>query len=74
MDSVLGIVWLLCSIAVYVIYHKLFAVVYFDFANGCLKEIIVCAILGGILAALICAFWYISIPVIILFIVAICKK
>lgn len=74
MGIVVGILWLLCSGAVFLIYHKLFNVVYLDLANGCFKELIVCAIIGAVLAGLIMSFWYISIPVAILAIIAIAKK
>ena len=74
MGIVLGIVWLLCSGAVFLIYHKLFNVVYFGLADGCFKELIVCAFIGAILTGLIMCFWYISIPVAILTIIAIAKK
>ena len=71
---VLGIVWLICTIAVWVLYHKLFDVIYFDFAHGCLKEIVVCAVIGAILAATMAAYWYITIPIVIIISIIIYKK
>lgn len=49
----IGILWLVCSIVCFVIYHKCFHVVYFNLANGCFREIVVCVLLGGIFAAII---------------------
>lgn len=68
------LVWILCSLALWYIYHKLFVVYYTDVAMGCGKEFVVSGFFGVILAAIIFAYWYISIPVAILFVVAICKK
>ncbi len=65
---------IVCSIAVWYIYHKIFAVVYFDLMSGCLKEILGSLFVGGILAVLIITFWYVSIPLVILFIIALVKK
>ena len=74
MSILIGVVWFVCSAALFYIYHKLFNVIYFDLASGCLKEIIVCGILGAILAVVIMAYWYISIPLGILLVVAFTKK
>lgn len=48
--------WLACVIFIWVIYHKIFMVIYFDLFNGLLKEIIVCGFLGTILMMLIMKF------------------
>ena len=69
-----GILWLICSIVIWVLYHKLFDVIYFDFSSGCLKELIICAFLGAILAAGIIYFWYISIPIAIIIALIVYKK
>ena len=53
MEFVFLILWIICSIVVFVTYHKIFDVVYFDVGSGCLKEIIICSILGAILAAIL---------------------
>ena len=70
----LGGLWLASSVALWVLYHKLFDVMYFSLADGLLKEIIVCGLLGGILAACIIYFWYITIPVFIIAIIVIKKQ
>lgn len=74
MDIVAGIIWIACSFAVWIIYHRLFSVVYFDVANGCLKEIIISGIIGAILAGLILLYWYIAVPLVIFVIIALLKK
>ena len=71
---IIAILWIICSLAGWYIYHSLFTTIYFDLANGCLKELIVFGFIGGIWAALIVAFWYISIPLAILIIIAFTKK
>ena len=74
MGILVGILWIVCSLAVWYIFHQLFDVFYFSIADGCLKECLVCAFVGAILTALIVTFWYISIPLVILVIVAIAKR
>ena len=74
MGILIGFIWFACSAALFYIYHKLFNVIYFSVANGCLKEIIVCGFLGAILTGLIISYWYIAIPLVILLIVAFAKK
>lgn len=74
MGILLGFIWFACSVALLYIYHKLFSVIYFNLASGCLKEIIVCGILGAILTGLIMAYWYIAIPLVILLLIAFTKK
>ena len=70
----IGILWLICSVAIWVLYHKLFDVIYFDFSHGCLKELIICAIGGAILTGGIIAFWYIANPIVIIIISVILYK
>lgn len=57
-----------------VIYHKLFYAVYFDLGNGCLKEFSIALFIGLFLSALTVAFWYVSIPIIALFLFALFKR
>jgi len=44
--------WCIFSIASIIIYHKIFAVFYFDILNGIFKEVCACACAGVILTAL----------------------
>ena len=67
-------VWILCSFALWYIYHKLFVVYYTNVAMGCGKEIVISGFFGVILASIIFAYWYISIPIVLLFIIAVCKR
>lgn len=56
---------IISAIFVWIVYHKVFSVVYFDLSKGCLTEIFT-SILGGIvLAYLIMNYWFIAIPVIV---------
>lgn len=67
-------VWILCSFALWYIYHKLFVVFYTDVTMGCGKEIVVSGFLGIFLTALIFYYWYISFLIIALLIFAFLKK
>ena len=71
---VLVILTVVYAVVCLIIYHKLFHVIYFDLGNGCLKEIIGASLAGLLLAALTVLFWYISIPIIILLLIALFKK
>ncbi len=73
-ESVLGIIWLGWTIALLILYHKVFAVYYFDLANGLLKEIIGAALLGVIMTAVTLMYWYISAIIIIIIGLAISNK
>lgn len=67
-------VWILCSFTLWYIYHKLFDVFYMDVTMGCLKEIVVSGFLGMFLTMLIFYYWYISLLIIALLILALLKK
>jgi len=47
------ILWIICATVVWVIYHKIFQVYYFNLGKGCATEIFICLFIGGILAGLI---------------------
>lgn len=68
------VLWFVCSLAVWVIYHKLFNVMYFDLFNGCLKEFITAGFFGAIIAAIIIRFWFVAIVIVVLLGIAISKK
>ncbi len=50
MATVLVIV---CTIIVWILYHKLFHVTYFDLGNGCLMEVMGCVFVGFLLSVFI---------------------
>ncbi len=74
MDFLFVILWFVCSFAVWIIYHKLFRVLYFDLFNGCLKEIITAGVIGALLAVIIIRFWYVAVIIIVLLIGAFSKR
>lgn len=47
------ILFIVCTIAVWILYHKIFNVVYFDLGRGCLMEIMGCVCAGFLLAVFI---------------------
>lgn len=74
MEVIFFILWTACSFATWYIYHKLFDVIYFNLFNGCLREIITSGFIGLFLTLLIIKFWYISIFIIVLVLIALFKK
>ena len=70
---VLGL-WIFWSIALLVLYHKVFAVYYFDLGQGIMKELVMSCILGLIMAIVTVAFWYIAAAVVVLFGLGMMKK
>lgn len=74
MDILFIILWFGCSLAVWVVFHKLFRVVYFELFNGCLKEFITSGIIGAVLAGIIIRFWFVAVIVIFLFLFSLSKK
>lgn len=64
MRILLGLLWLICSIAVWWIYHSIFDVVYFK--GGCFGEVFWVAVIGALIAGLIKTYWFISLPLIVL--------
>jgi len=66
--------------ALWVLYHKIFNVIYFNAMSGCFKEIVVCFLLGGIIATTIIGLgtkffpFIIIIAVVIIIVIAINRK
>lgn len=74
MQIIAILAWIICSLLVWWLYHRIFSVVYFT-GKAILGELIIMAIMGFILLTIIVMFWYIAIPIIIiLVIIAITKK
>ena len=67
-------IWILCSFALWYIYHKLFVVFYTDVTMGCCREIVISGFFGIFLTALIFYYWYISLLIIGLLIFAFLKN
>ena len=74
MSYLLLILTIVYAIAALIIYHKLFTVYYFNLSQGCGKEIAIALFVGMFLAALTVSFWYVSIPIIILVLIALFKR
>ncbi len=67
METIFAVVWIIWIIAVLILYHKVFAVYYFDLGNGLLKELIVAAIVAGILTVLTFYYWWVVAIIIVIF-------
>lgn len=59
---------------VWIAYHKIFSVFYFDLGRGLIKETIISLSGGAVIAYLIMHFWFIGIPLIILVLYGVLKK
>ncbi len=54
------ILWIIFSVAIFVLYHKVFDVVYLDLSQGLMREIIIVAFAGAILTGVTVTFWWLS--------------
>lgn len=66
MSTVIIIMTLVYAVIAWVLYHKIFDVVYFDVKQGCMGEIIGSVVFGAILAGITLYFWKISVVIVIL--------
>lgn len=75
MDSrvTLGL-WAVFTIVSWIVYHKVFAVYYFDFLRGIIKEFIISVLAGAVLTVLSLYFWQVSVIIIILIGIAAVSK
>ena len=78
MQTILSIVFIIaivvCSVAIWWLYHKIFHVYYFDLGRGCIMEFLGCFTGGIILAGILLKFWYVGIILIGIIGFAIIKK
>lgn len=66
MSGIVVVLWIVFSIGVWIAYHKIFAVYYFNLSQGLMKELILSAFLGAILTALTLYFWWITTIILLL--------
>ncbi|MBR5800417.1 MAG: hypothetical protein IKY23_10205 [Lachnospiraceae bacterium] len=66
MDSLFGIVWIIWTIALLILYHKCFEVYYFSLGNGLVKELVAAAFLGIIMTGLTFYLWWLTAIIIII--------
>lgn len=66
MEYLFGIVWLVWTISLIILYHRIFNVYYFKLGNGLLKEFITAAIIGCIMAAITFYLWWLTAIIIII--------
>ena len=60
----MAVVWIICALVIWYIYHSIFDVVYFK--GGCFKEFIVIGMISAFAAAAVVTFWYVAIPVLLI--------
>lgn len=58
--SIGGILWIVFSVGVWVLYHKIFDVYYFNFSKGLVKELITSAFVGALLMSATLYLWWLS--------------
>lgn len=66
MSGIVVVLWIVFSIGVWITYHKIFTVYYFNLSQGLMKELILSAFLGGILTALTLYFWWVTAIILLL--------
>lgn len=54
------ILWIIFSVAIFILYHKVFDVVYLDLSQGLMRELIFVAIGGAFLTGLTVALWWLA--------------
>lgn len=64
--GVVIVLWIVYAIALFVIYHKVFDVIYFSVAHGIIKEIFFCGLLGFLLTMLTIKHWKIAVAIVII--------
>ena len=60
MNTIIIILTLIFAVALWVMYHKIFDVVYFNLSKGIFKEIIVSLVAGLFLTGLTLMYWWIT--------------
>lgn len=66
MSGIVVVLWIVFSIGVWIIYHKIFTVYYFNLSQGLMKELFLSAFLGMILAGLTLYFWWLTAIILLL--------
>lgn len=66
MSGVVTVLWVVYSIGVWIVYHKIFAVYYFNLAQGLMKELFLSAFLGMILTGLTLSLWWLAAIILLL--------
>lgn len=64
--GVIIVLWIVYAIALFVMYHKVFDVIYFSVAHGIIKEIFFCGLLGFLLTMLTIKHWKIAVAIVII--------
>lgn len=66
MSGIILVLWIAFSIGVWITYHKIFSVYYFNLSQGLMKELILSAFFGGVLTALTLYFWWVTVIILLL--------
>lgn len=66
MSGIVMVLWIVFSIGVWITYHKIFAVYYFNLSQGLMKELFLSAFVGLILTGLTLNYWWIAAIILLL--------
>lgn len=66
MGGIVMVLWIVFSIGVWITYHKIFAVYYFNLSQGLMKELFLSALGGLILTGLTLNYWWIAAIILLL--------
>lgn len=66
MSGVVTVLWIVYSIGVWIIYHKMFTVYYFNLSQGVMKELFLSALLGLLLTGLTLSLWWLAAIILLL--------
>lgn len=64
-NTIFLIMWVVYLVIAWILYHKIFDVVYFDLQAGCMGELFGCGIIGAVLSYCTLHFWKISILIVV---------
>ncbi len=66
MSGITMVLWIVFTIGVWIVYHKIFTVYYFNLSQGLIKELILSAFAGIVLTGLTLYFWWITAIILLL--------
>lgn len=66
MQGITLFLWIVFSIGVWILYHKIFTVYYFSLSQGLMKEFLISAFVGMLLTELTLYFWWLSAIILLL--------
>ena len=66
MDTIFGVVWIMWMIALFVLYHKVVKVYYFNLGRGLIMELLWSGFIGAFMTMFTFMFWWLTAIIIII--------